>query len=138
VLKALETIKQAGVWLELVVLIVPTLNDGDDEIRDMARWVTATLGADVPVHFTRFHPVYRLRNLPRTPVSTLERCREVARAEGLHFVYLGNVPGHPAENTSCPGCNQVLIERSGMSVAENRLVGGKCPRCGRAVPGVWA
>jgi pyruvate formate lyase activating enzyme len=96
------------------------------------------VGPETPLHFTRFHPSYRLQNLPSTPVPTLERCRNVATAEGLRFVYLGNVPGHPGESTWCPGCGKVLIRRVGMAVAENRLKGGACPDCRRAIPGIWA
>jgi pyruvate formate lyase activating enzyme len=138
VLKAIETVRTAGVWLELVVLLIPTLNDSDAELRDLARWVRGTLGPDVPLHLTRFHPTYRLTNLPPTPVATLERAVAIARAEGLHFVYLGNVPGHEDEHTCCPGCGTVLIRRVGFVVRENTLRGGRCPTCARSVPGVWA
>ncbi|MBP1621689.1 MAG: pyruvate formate lyase activating enzyme, partial [Acidobacteria bacterium] len=138
VLKAIETVRAAGVWLELVVLLIPTLNDSEAEVRDLARWVRATLGPDVPLHLTRFHPTYRLTNLPPTPVATLERAVAIARAEGLNFVYLGNVPGHEGENTVCPACRAVLIRRVGFVVRENTLAQGRCPACGRALPGVWA
>lgn len=138
VLQSLDTIRASGKWLEIVVLIIPTLNDGEAEIREMVRWIKDHLGAETPVHFTRFHPTYRLRNLPRTPVSTLERCREIATAEGLCFVYLGNVPGHAAENTYCPNCRTVLIRRVGMGVESNRIDKGHCPSCKRAIPGVWS
>ncbi|HSN54179.1 MAG TPA: AmmeMemoRadiSam system radical SAM enzyme [Candidatus Sulfomarinibacteraceae bacterium] len=138
VLDALEVIRASGVWLEIVVLLIPTLNDSEAEVRDLARWVKATLGVDVPVHFTRFHPTYRLTDLPPTPVATLERAWNVARAEGLDFVYLGNVPGHPGESTRCPGCGGVLVKRLGFTVLDNRLVDGACPDCHRTIPGVWA
>ena len=121
-----------------MVLIVPTLNDGEEEIRGLARFVRGDLGPEVPVHFTRFHPQYRLQNLPRTPVATLERAREIAMAEGLQFVYLGNVPGHPGNNTWCPRCQSLLIRRIGMSTEENRLKQGKCPKCQQAIPGIWS
>jgi len=137
VLKVLEIIRTSGVWLEIVVLLIPTLNDSAAEIRDLAGWVKTHLGTEVPVHFTRFHPTYRLTNLPPTPVTTLERAWEVAREQGLEYVYLGNVPGHPAENTSCPACKQVAIRRMGYRILENRLVDGTCPGCGKAIPGVW-
>ncbi len=96
------------------------------------------VGPGTPVHFTRFHPTYRLTNLPPTPVATLERAREVALAEGLAFAYVGNVPGHPGESTYCPGCRGRLIRRVGMATVENRLKKGACPDCGRAIPGVWS
>ena len=137
VLKTLEIIRAADVWLEIVVLLIPTLNDSEAEIRDLSRWVKSNLGADVPVHFTRFHPTYRLTDLPPTPVKTLERAWNVARAEGLNFVYLGNLPTHPGENTVCPGCGEVLIRRLGFKILENRLSKGACPDCRRAIPGVW-
>ena len=137
VLRALEVIRGSGTWLEIVVLLIPTLNDSEEEARDLARWVRATLGPDVPVHFTRFHPTYRLTNLPPAPVATLERAWQAARAEGLHFAYLGNVPGHPGESTACPGCGATLIQRVGFEVVKNTLKKGACPTCGRAIPGVW-
>jgi len=137
VLKALEIIRGADVWLEIVVLLIPTLNDSESEVRDLARWVKSNLGADVPVHFTRFHPTYRLTDLPPTPVKILERAWNVARAEGLNYVYLGNLPTHPGENTVCPGCGGVLIRRLGFKILENRLTKGACPDCERVIPGVW-
>ncbi len=95
------------------------------------------LGPDVPLHFTRFHPTYRLTDLPPTPVATLERAWEIGREAGLHYVYLGNVPGHPGESTVCPGCGEVVIRRVGFRVIANALRGGACAGCGRAIPGVW-
>ncbi len=138
VLKALQVIHGAGVWLEIVVLLVPTLNDSEDEVRRLAAWVAKTLGPEVPVHFTRFHPTYRLTNLPPTPVPTMERAWRIARAEGLDFVYLGNLPGHEAENTHCPGCGEIVIRRMGFQILENRLDMGHCAGCRRKIPGVWS
>ncbi len=138
VLETLERIRGAGVWLEIVVLLVPGLNDSEAEIHAMARWVRRTLGQDVPVHFSRFHPTYRLTNLPPTPLETLERAVAAARAEGLHYVYLGNVPGHADESTRCHACGEVVIRRVGFTVASNNLLDGRCPGCRTAVPGVWS
>jgi pyruvate formate lyase activating enzyme len=138
VLDTLRRLRKHGVWTEIVALIIPTQNDSVAEIRDLARFVRDDLGDEVPVHFTRFHPAYRLANLPSTPVATLERCRDLAMGEGLRFVYLGNVPGHPGENTYCPGCGEVLIQRLGMAVIRNRLKGGACPDCRRSIPGIWS
>jgi pyruvate formate lyase activating enzyme len=137
VLKTLQVVQELGVWLEIVVLLVPTLNDSAEEIRDLSRWVRKTLGPDVPVHFTRFHPTYRLTDLPPTPVATLERSWKIGREAGLNYVYLGNVPGHPGENTVCPGCGEILIRRVGFRVITNDLVKGACPKCQRKIPGVW-
>ncbi|MGV8040913.1 MAG: hypothetical protein AB2L07_12830 [Thermoanaerobaculaceae bacterium] len=105
VLKALETIRASGTWLEIVVLLVPTLNDSEAELRDLVRWVVGTLGPEVPVHFTHSlpHPTYRLTNLPATPVATLDRAWALARAEGLQFAYVGNRPRPRRGEHSLPG-----------------------------------
>jgi pyruvate formate lyase activating enzyme len=138
VLEGLVTIRAQGVWNEIVYLVVPTLNDTDAEFREVARWVKANLGVDVPVHFTRFHPEYLLKNLPPTPVPTLERAKAIADAEGLHYVYLGNVTPHPAESTYCPKCRRVVVDRVGLTVRAVRLKNGKCPYCQQVIPGVWS
>jgi pyruvate formate lyase activating enzyme len=138
VLDTLQLIRGAGVWLEIVVLLVPTLNDSAEEIRKLSGWVRANLGSDVPVHFTRFHPTYRLTNLPPTPVATLERAWRIGREAGLDYVYLGNVPGHPGENTVCPGCGEIVIRRVGFQVVKNSLADGACSSCKRKIPGVWS
>jgi pyruvate formate lyase activating enzyme len=137
VLRTLEILKETGIWFELVVLIIPTLNDSPDEIVQMCHWVVKELGPDVPIHFTRFYPTYRMTNLPRTPVATLERCRALALEAGIHYVYAGNVPMHPGENTYCHGCRNLLIRRIGYKIEFNRIKGGKCPKCGTPIPGVW-
>ncbi len=137
VLEAIETIRNQGRWLEIVYLVVPTLNDGEKEIKELSKWIKNHLGPDVPIHFTRFFPQYLLKNLPPTPVSTLDRCKAIADAEGLHYVYVGNVPGHPAENTYCPHCGKVLVERVGFTVKSMHITNGKCPYCGTPIPGIW-
>jgi pyruvate formate lyase activating enzyme len=138
VLDSLVRIKEHGKWLELVMLVIPTLNDGEDEHRAMARWIVQKLGPDVPVHFTRFHPMYKIQNLPPTPVETLERARDIAMAAGVHYAYAGNVPGHPGENTYCPVCRKMLIERDAYVIVQNVIRGGRCPYCNAAIAGVWA
>ena len=137
VLDTLRRLSKLGTWTEIVNLVIPSRNDSVAEIRDLARFVKNEVGPEVPLHFTRFHAAYRLTNLPSTPVATLERARDVALGEGLPFVYLGNVPGHPGESTYCPGCRKLLIRRIGMATVENRLVKGACPDCARKIPGVW-
>jgi pyruvate formate lyase activating enzyme len=137
VLDGLVTMRKQGTWIEIVYLVVPTLNDSDQEITGLCRWVRSELGPDVPIHFTRFHPDYLLKNLPPTPLKTLERAKAIGDAEGLHYVYIGNVPGHPAADTYCPGCGQVVIERTGFFLRANHLRGGECPNCQRAIAGVW-
>ena len=137
VLRAIEQIKKSGRWLELVYLVIPTVNDTEAEVKKMVRWVKGTLGPDVPVHFTRFHPDYQLKHLPPTPYSTLRRCHQQARAAGLRYPYVGNVYSQDGENTRCPGCGKAVIERRGFTVKANRLVKGACPHCKAKVAGVW-
>jgi pyruvate formate lyase activating enzyme len=137
VLETLVTLRKAGVWNEIVYLVVPTLNDSDEEFQGLARWVKSELGPDVPLHFSRFHPEYLLKNLPPTPIETLERAKGIADAEGLHYVYIGNVPGHPAESTYCPHCRKKVVDRTGFSIAGIYLRHGKCQFCSTVIPGVW-
>ena len=137
VLEAILTIRKAGVWNEIVYLVVPTLNDSDAEFQGLARWVKSELGPDVPLHFSRFHPEYLLKNLPPTPIEALERAKAIADAEGLHYVYIGNVPGHPAESTYCPHCRKKVVDRTGYAIAGVYLRHGKCQFCHTVIPGVW-
>jgi pyruvate formate lyase activating enzyme len=138
VLATLQALRRAGVHLEVTTLVIPTLNDDSNRLQEMCRWVRQELGRETPLHFSRFYPLYKLKNLPPTPVSTLERARAVAVSVGLQYVYLGNVPGHEAENTFCPRCRRVLVERSGFMVRGFHLKGGRCPGCGTPIPGIWA
>ena len=137
VLDTLVRMKENGVWLEVINLVIPTWTDDLEMIRRMCRWFVSALGPDTPLHFSRFTPLFRLAQLPPTPVETLTRAREIALAEGIRFVYIGNVPGL-AENTTCPGCGQTLIERSGYRIRKLGLTNGACESCGRSIPGVWA
>lgn len=137
VLDSLVTLRKMGKWLEIVYLVVPSLNDGDAELTGLAQWVKGNLGVEVPLHFTQFHPEYLLKNLPITPVPTLERAKAIADAEGLHYVYIGNVPGHPAQNTYCPGCKRLLVERVGFTASRMLIEKGACPSCRHSIPGIW-
>jgi pyruvate formate lyase activating enzyme len=137
VLEAIRIINEAGVHLEIVNLVVPTLNDSLDQLRSLARWLARDISPDVPLHFSRFVPQYKLNNLPPTPVETLEKAWQVARDEGMRFVYVGNVPGHPADNTYCPACGKAIIVRQGFDVTEYHLQGSACAYCGEPIPGVW-
>lgn len=138
VLDTLRLLRKKGMWTEIVVLVIPGLNDKESEAKALARFVKTDLGPDVPVHFTRFRPSYRLQNVPATPVKTLTRLHDIARSEGLHFVYVGNVPGHRANSTYCPGCGRVVIRRVDMAVVKLDLEAGACVHCGRAIPGIWS
>ena len=137
VLRSLKIIKEEGIWLEIVNLIIPTVNDDPNEIREMCEWIKENLGAEVPVHFSRFVPAYKLTHLPRTPVKTLEMAREIAKDVGLHYVTIGNVPGHKHNSTFCPKCDKRLIHRIHFQVLKDNLEEGKCKSCGHKIPGIW-
>jgi pyruvate formate lyase activating enzyme len=137
VLSTLQVLKDQGIWFEIVYLVVPTLNDDMDQIREMCEWIRDRLGPAVPLHFSRFHPTYKIQNLPPTPVTTLEKARRVAIFAGLQFVYIGNVVGHEGESTYCPSCGRRVIHRIGYQIQENLLEGSRCP-CGTVIPGVWS
>jgi pyruvate formate lyase activating enzyme len=137
VLETLVAIRAAGTWNEIVYLVIPGLNDGDREFTGLAKWVKAELGPDVPLHFSRFHPQYLLKNVPPTPVATLERAKAIADAEGLHYVYVGNVPGHPGESTYCPQCRKPVVRRTGYTIEAIEIRRGKCKYCQQPVAGVW-
>jgi pyruvate formate lyase activating enzyme len=136
VLESMKTIRQYGVWLEIVNLLVPGKNDSEKEIRDMAHWIHQNLGDEVPLHFSRFHPQHKLLNLPPTPVETVIRARQIAMEEGLKFVYTGNVPYPEGECTYSPKSGQVAIQRQSYFVVKNNLKNGMTPD-GEKIPGVW-
>lgn len=136
VLKAMKAIQESGVWLEIVTLLVPGENDSEEEIRDMSRWIKENLGEGAPLHFSRFFPQYKLRNLPPTPDETLIRAREIAMEEGLKFVYTGNIAYPEGEATYCPKSGEVAIERKGYFITSDILKDGACPD-GEKIPGVW-
>jgi len=137
VLDSLVTIKSQGNWLEVVNLIVPDGNDSPEEIREMSQWLRKNLGADTPLHFLRFVPEYKMRNVPRTPLETLEQARDIALSAGLHHVYISNVAPHIGNNTYCPKCHALLIDRVGYRILKNRMRGSQCPFCGTKLAGIW-
>ena len=137
VLSTLETIRETGKHLEIVNLVIPTLNDNLDDIRRMCAWIKANLGDDVPLHINRFFPDYKLQRLPPTPVQTLEAAAAIADAEGLQYVYIGNTPGHRRNSTFCPRCGETLILRAHFAVLDLKLDHGHCPACGQEIPGIW-
>ncbi len=138
VLETLKTMKQASIHLEITNLVIPTKNDDMSQVREMCLWVKRELGADTPVHFNRFYPLHKLKRLPSTPVSTLEKVQAEALSCGLEYVYIGNVPGHKGWNTFCPRCKNLIIQRAGYMIGEVRIRGGKCGYCGKPIPGIWA
>ncbi|MDD5366248.1 MAG: AmmeMemoRadiSam system radical SAM enzyme [Gallionellaceae bacterium] len=128
--------KETDVWLEITTLLIPTLNDSDAEIQALAAWVMRELGPEVPLHFSAFHPDYKLRDLPATPAATLSRARRLALAAGLHYVYTGNVHDTEGDTTFCPSCGRPLIVRDWYEIPEYRLTDqGACPHCGTAIAG---
>jgi pyruvate formate lyase activating enzyme len=137
VLDTLQRLKEWDVHTEIVTLIVPGKNDDMREIKAMSRWIKNELGADTPLHFSRFYPLYKLKSLAPTPLATLEEARRNAMEEGLNFVYIGNVPGHEAEHTACPECKTCLIERTGYQIKLLGLQDGRCRKCDRSIPGIW-
>jgi pyruvate formate lyase activating enzyme len=138
VLQTLKTLKSEGVHVEITNLVIPTQNDNPESVRKMCAWIKDELGADTPIHFSRFYPLYKLRNLPPTPVATLERNRKIALEVGLEHAYIGNVPGHEGEKTYCPRCKKMVIFRQGYSIGEVNLNKGKCKFCGKPISGIWA
>ncbi len=140
ILDSMERIRAAGLWLEVVTLVIPGFNDSDEELRDIARFL-ASLGPDVPWHVTAFHRDYRMTENDDTGPATLVRAAGIGRSEGLRFVYAGNLPGRVGdlEDTICPDCGETLVRRRGNRVISDALTGrGACPACGRSIPGLWS
>ncbi len=137
VLKTLKIIKEKGVWLELVNLVIPTLNDNPEDIKRMCKWIKENLGEETPLHFSRFSPAYRLTKLPPTPIKILERAHKIAKDVGLLYVTVGNLPGHRYNSTFCPKCGKRLIHRIHFQVLRNNVVGGRCKFCQLKIPGIW-
>jgi len=139
VLDTIERLHAMQFWLEIVTLIVPGFNDGDQELQDIARFLRG-ISPDIPWHVTAFHQDYKMTGPDNTPATTLVRAFEHGKSAGLNFVYAGNLPGSVGnlENTYCPGCNELLIERRGFRVRQMRVIDGNCPKCTRPIPGVWS
>lgn len=137
VLNTLKILKKNGVWLEITNLVIPTKNDKEEMIKEMCEWIKNELGCEVPVHFSRFYPHYKLQNLAPTPIETLQNAAEIARQAKLKYVYIGNVPGIKEESTYCPKCRKILIERKGYRIIQMNLKKGKCKFCGTEIPGRW-
>lgn len=138
VLEGIERVHRAGIWMELVTLLVPGFNDGDAELRALTGFI-ADLSPDIPWHVTAFHPDYRMTEGSGTTAADLLRAAGIGRAAGLRYIYTGNLPGRvgEGESTRCPNCGDMLVERMGFAVTDYRLRGGRCPRCEADIPGVW-
>ncbi len=135
VLKSIERMRELGVWVELTTLVIPTLNDSEGELREIAKWIYRT-DKSMPWHISAFHPAYKLNNIPPTPIETIARAREIGLEEGLRYVYTGNVPGQEGESTFCYNCKRLLIERYGFTVRKNLVADSRCPHCGTVIDGV--
>jgi pyruvate formate lyase activating enzyme len=138
VLRTLQVLKEEGVWLEITNLIIPTWTDDLTVIKNMCNWMVKNNLDDCPLHFSRFTPMYKLTQLPSTPVSVLQKARNIALSEGMKYVYVGNVPGTDMENTICPKCKKTVIQRKGFVVTANNLVNGTCKFCKEKIAGVWS
>lgn len=137
VLDSIVEYKRLGIWIELTTLIIPNHNDSDEELRATARFIAEKVGIDTPWHVTQFYPTYKLTDQPRTPVATLRRARQIGLDAGLRYVYEGNVPGEGGENTYCPNCSELLIQRYGYFIEGSRIENGRCPKCDFVLDGVW-
>ncbi len=137
VLNTIKTIYESGIHLEIVNLVVPSLNDSLEQLRVLSHWIAHDLSPDIPLHFSRFHPQYKLAHLPPTPVETLEKARQIAFEEGIHYAYIGNVPGHEGNNTFCSNCGRMIIHRQGFTIREYHIKDGNCEYCDHPIPGVW-
>ncbi len=137
VLDSLKVFKDMGVWLEITNLIVPDWTDNKDDIKNMCKWLSDNGFKNTPLHFSRFYPLYKLEQLPATPVELLNDAYSIATGEGLKYVYTGNAPGNEISDTKCPSCNSVVIVRQGYRIATNNITNGKCNKCGFKIDGVW-
>jgi len=136
VLDALVIAKE-NVMLEVTNLVIPTLNDSDEDLQKLAKWIKENLGKDTPLHFSRFFPQYKMDNLPPTPLKTLEKAKQIAESEGLQYVYIGNIDSETGGNTYCPKCKNLVIDRAGYFVKRNIIYNGKCPACKAEIYGCW-
>jgi len=133
--ESLKELRRNGVHIEITNLVVPKIGDSMDRIKEMAMWIKDTLGRDTPFHLLRFHPDYKMTTTPATTVEVMEKAYMTARNSGLNYVYIGNVPGHPAENTYCPSCNELLIKRYSFEITKWNLTKDmRCPVCGQGIP----
>jgi len=137
VLDSLKIYKDSGIWLEITNLAVPAWSDNLSEIAAMCKWLSENGFKDTPLHFSRFYPVYKLQQLPPTPVDILRKASDIAKSEGLKYVYIGNVPGNDVADTICPSCGTISIARQGYRITLNNLKDGKCNKCGNEIKGVW-
>jgi pyruvate formate lyase activating enzyme len=135
VLETIRRMKELGIWVEVTTLVIPTKNDSDEELEQIARFIKG-VGVDIPWHVSAFHPTYKMLDLPRTPAATLDRARKIGLDAGLRYVYTGNIPGDEGEHTICYHCKAVLIHRRGYEIVANSIRDSRCPDCGAVIDGV--
>jgi pyruvate formate lyase activating enzyme len=136
VVENIRNLHALGIWVEVTTLVIPSLNDGAESLQNLAETLAA-ISPDIPWHISAFHPAYHLLDKPRTPAETIRRAREIGQAAGLRHVFVGNLPGEQGESTTCHGCGDSLIERTGYRILKNRVANGGCPECKTPVAGVW-
>ena len=136
VLETIELMKELGVWVEVTTLVIPGWNDTDSELKEIARFIKG-IDPEMPWHVTRFHPTFKMTDRGATPSSALQRARQIGIAEGLKYVFVGNIPGEDGENTICPQCGEKVVERMGFSIMSQNLANGKCGNCGHSIAGVF-
>lgn len=136
VLRTLETMNKQGVWIEVTTLLIPGKNDSVDELKALSQFLV-DLDPNIPWHISRFHPTYKLTNVPPTPAKSVRKARDIGYEAGLKYVYTGNLPGDEGEKTSCHTCGELLIDRVGFFVQHNRIKDGRCSKCDAVIPGVW-
>jgi pyruvate formate lyase activating enzyme len=134
--ESISSIYNAGIWMEITTLIVPTINDNMEQITGIVGFIK-DLSPDIPWHISRFHPSYKFTSVPPTPVEKMRMARDIGKEKGLHYIYLGNIWGENGEDTSCHHCGKLLIKRFGFSVMENKIVNNKCPGCDHVIPGIF-
>lgn len=134
---AIKVMKESGVWVEITNLVVPTYNDKKDDISRLCDWIVDNIGVEVPLHFSRFWPMYQLKNLPPTPEEVLTQARHIAMSKGIHYAYVGNIPGHEGNNTYCPVCKNILIARRGYMILGYNIKDKRCKFCNHTIPGRW-
>jgi len=136
VLDTINLMKELGVWVEITTLVIPGWNDSDSELQEIARFIKS-VDPEMPWHVTRFHPTFKMTDRGATPVPTLQRARQIGIAEGLKYVFVGNIPGEDGESTICPQCKKTVLERMGFTMVSQNLAGGKCGNCGQPIAGVF-
>ena len=136
VLASLRKMKELGIWVEVTTLLIPEINDGEEELRELAGFILS-LGAETPWHISRFHPRYRMMEQPPTPAASIHRAIRIGKSAGLKYVYSGNIPGDSGENTSCARCGHLLIGRCGFAIERLDLTESACPRCGTPLDGIF-